>query len=137
MWNLRLSMILYGAIQMAEGIVMWLDPARVASLLGLGGFGSLYTDAMSFVSYIFALMGATLIAGGFVFIVGSVNPRKNINVVRFAVLWSGLTLAGEIYSMVKGYVTFGTIWSNFVITAVFLLAFLVFFPWPWKRESYK
>ena len=64
-------------------------------------------------------------------------PVKNINVVRFAVLWNGLTLAGEIYSMVKGYVTFGTIWSNFVITAVFLLAFILFYPWPWKRESYK
>ena len=107
MWNLRLSMILYGAIQMAEGIVMWLDPARVANLLGFGGV-SLALDATNFVSYIFALAGAALIAGGFVFIVGSVSPVKNINVVRFAVLWNGLTLAGEIYSMVKGYVTFGT-----------------------------
>jgi len=138
MWNLRISMILYAAILMAEGIVMWLDPPRVAGLLGFNIFDSMAgLDAMNFVSYIFALMGAALIAGGFVFIVGSVNPNKNVNVVRFAILWSALTLAGEIYSMIKGYVTFGSIWSNFVITAIFLLAFLVFFPWPWRRESYR
>jgi len=138
MWNLRLSMILYAAILMAEGIVMWLDPAEVAKVLGFNIFDSMAgLDATNFVSYIFSLMGAALIAGGFVFIVGSVNPKKNVNVVRFAILWSALTLAGEIYSMIKGYVTFGSIWSNFVITAIFLMAFLIFFPWPWRRESYR
>ena len=112
MWNLRISMILYAAILMAEGIVMWLDPAGVAKLLGFNIFDSMAgLDATNFVSYIFSLMGAALIAGGFVFIVGSVNPKKNVNVVRFAILWSALTLAGEIYSIVKGYVTFGSIWS--------------------------
>jgi len=136
MWNLRLSMILYGAIQMAEGIVMWLMPGRVYEYVG---FKDLYVSAAitDFVSYLLAVTGAALIAGGFLFILGSFNPLKNVNAVRFAILWTALALAGQIYSIMKEYVTFGAIWWNLVVTAIFLLAFLIFFPWPWRRESYK
>ena len=136
MWNLRLSMILYGAIQMAEGIVMWLMPGRVYEYVG---FKDLYISATitDFVSYLLAVTGAALIAGGFLFILGSFNPLKNVNAVRFAILWTALALVGQIYSIMKGYVTFGAIWWNLVVTAIFMLAFLIFFPWPWRRESYK
>ena len=136
MWNLRISMILFGAIQMAEGLVMWLLPDRVYEYIG---FGDLYiaTDVSGFISYIMAITGAALIAGGCLFLIGSFNPMKNVNAVRFAILWSALTLAGLLYSIMKGYVTFGQIWWNLVVTAIFLLAFLIFFPWPWRRESYK
>ena len=136
MWNLRLSMILYGAIQMAEGIVMFLWPDRVASLLNFS-FVNVSALSTDFISYIFALTGAALIAGGFLFIVSSVNPLKNINAIRFAVLWTGLALFGQIYAITKGYVTFGDIWSNLIVTAIFLFAFLLFCPWPWHRKSYK
>jgi hypothetical protein len=136
MWNLKLSMILYGAIQMAEGLVMWLMPGRVYEYVGFKDFyiGPVISD---FVSYILAVTGAALIAGGFLFLIGSFNPMKNVNTVRFAILWSALALAGQIYAIIKEYVTFGAVWSNLVMTAVFLVAFLLFFPWPWRRESYK
>jgi len=136
MWNLRLSMILYGAIQMAEGIVMWLMPGRVYEYVG---FKDLYISAVitDFVSYLLAVTGAALIAGGFLFLLGSFNPLKNVNAVRFAILWTALALVGQIYSIMKEYVTFGAIWWNLVVTAIFLLAFLLFFPWPWRRESYR
>ena len=136
MWNLRLSMILYGAIQMAEGLVMWIMPGRVYEYVG---FKDLYISAVitDFVSYLLAVTGAALIAGGFLFILGSFNPLKNVNAVRFAILWTALALAGQGYSIMKGYVTFGAIWWNLVVTAIFLLGFLFFFPWPWRRESYK
>jgi hypothetical protein len=136
MWNLRLSMILYGAIQMTEGIVMWIMPGRVYEYVG---FKDLYISSAitDFVSYLLAVTGAALIAGGFLFIIGGINPARNVNAVRFAILWSALTLVGQGYSIMKDYVTFGNIWWNLVVTALFLLGFIVFFPWPWRRESYK
>jgi hypothetical protein len=129
-------MILYGAIQMAEGIVMWIMPNRIYEYVGFKDI-SISFDAANFISYILAVSGAALIAGGFLFIVASVNPVKNINAVRFAILWSGLTLAGQIYAIMKEYVTWGNIWWNLVVTALFLVGFLVFYPWPWRRESYR
>ncbi|RJO62581.1 MAG: hypothetical protein C4542_03090 [Dehalococcoidia bacterium] len=134
-------MILYGAIQMAEGLVMWLMPDRIYGYIGFDKFPTEFPTYMSvatdFVAYILAITGATLIAGGFFFIIGSFNPVKNVNAVRFAILWSALTLVGQIYTIVKGYVTFGAIWWNLLVTALFLIGFLLFFPWPWRRESYK
>jgi len=137
MWNLRLSMILYGAIQMAEGIVMWVMPDRIYGYIGFEDFPTQMPVATNFVSYILAITGAALIAGGFLFILGSFNPVKNINAIRFAILWTALALAGQIYSIMKEYVTFGAIWWNLLVTALFLIGFLLFFPWPWRRESYK
>jgi hypothetical protein len=136
MWNLRISMILFGAIQMAEGLVMWILPGRVYEYVG---FGDLYiaSDVSNFIAYIMAIAGAALISGGCLFLIGSFNPMKNVNAVRFAILWSALILAGQIYSIAKDYVTFGHIWWNLVVTAIFLLAFFIFFPWPWRRQSYK
>ncbi len=135
MWNLRISMILFGAIQMAEGLIMWVAPSYVINTIGFEI--NLSTDATGFVSYIMAIAGAALIAGGCLFLIGSFNPMKNVNAVRFAILWSALTLAGQIYSIAKDYVSFGHIWWNLVVTAIFLLAFFIFFPWPWRRQSYK
>jgi len=137
MWNLRLSMILYGAIQMAEGLVMWLMPDRIYGYIGFQDFPTYMPIATNFVAYMLAVTGAALIAGGFFFIIGSFNPLKNVNAVRFAILWSALTLAGQIYAIIKEYVTFGAIWWNLLVTALFLIGFLFFFPWPWRRESYK
>ena len=76
MWKLRLSMVLYGAIQMAEGIVMWIMPDRIYSYLGFQDFPTNIPFATDFVAYILAITGAALIAGGFLFIIGSVNPLR-------------------------------------------------------------
>jgi hypothetical protein len=135
MWNLRISMILFGAIQAAEGLIMWIAPQYVIDTIGFDIY--LNTDATGFVSYIMAIAGAALIAGGCLFLIGSFNPMKNVNAVRFAILWSALILAGQIYSIAKDYVTFGHIWWNLIVTAIFLVAFFIFFPWPWRRQSYK
>jgi hypothetical protein len=135
MWNLRISMILFGAIQVAEGLIMWIAPQYVIDTIGFDIY--LSTAATGLVSYIMAIAGAALISGGCLFLLGSFNPMKNVNAVRFAILWSALTLAGQIYAIMKDYVTFGHIWWNLIVTAIFLVAFFIFFPWPWRRESYK
>jgi hypothetical protein len=135
MWNLRISMILFGAIQVAEGLIMWIAPQYVIDTIGFDIY--LSTAATGLVSYIMAIAGAALISGGCLFLLGSFNPMKNVNAVRFAILWSALTLAGQIYAIMKDYVTFGHIWWNLIVTAIFLVAFFIFFPWPWRRQSYK
>jgi hypothetical protein len=135
MWNLRISMILFGAIQVAEGLLMWVAPQYVIDTIGFDIY--LSNTATGLVSYIMVIAGAALISGGCLFLLGSFNPMKNVNAVRFAILWSALTLAGQIYAIMKDYVTFGHIWWNLIVTAIFLVAFFIFFPWPWRRESYK
>ncbi|MCL2679560.1 MAG: hypothetical protein FWF18_04680 [Dehalococcoidia bacterium] len=142
MKNLRIAMILFGAIQIAEGAVALFAPAMAAGYLGIEDFDLLHPvmiarDLTNFAAYIMAFLGATLISAGFLFIIGGLNPYRNVNAVRFAILWSGLSLVAQIYSIVNGYTTFGTIWLAMVITIVFLIAFILFFPWPFNRDSYR
>jgi hypothetical protein len=138
MGNLRVAMMLFGAIQIAEGAVMWLLPEQVVTTyFKIEDFNLIISSESNFLAYILAMTGAALISAGFLFIIGGFSPYKNVNAVRFAVLWSALALAAQIYAIAKEYTTFGEVWLPLVITAIFLLAFIIFFPWPWRRESYR
>jgi hypothetical protein len=138
MLNLRISMIVYGLINMAEGIVMWLygvDPASIAGYLGFPDLNlTISGDFANFVAYILAVAGAAFIAAGFSFIWGAISPVKNLTVVRLIILWTGLTLAAMIYALIKGFVTFGNTWFSIILSAIFLVAFVFFYPWPWRKE---
>jgi len=133
MLNLRLSMIIYGLINMAEGIVMWLNPERVAGYLGFSDLtiNGAFSD---YVSYILAVAGAAFVAAGFIFIWGAISPVKNLTVVRLIILWTGLTLAAMLYALTKGFVTFGNSWFSIILSAIFLVVFILFYPWPWRKE---
>jgi peptidoglycan/LPS O-acetylase OafA/YrhL len=135
MRNLRIAMILYGAIQISEGFLMWLVPNNIPSYIGFDE-PFLSADASSIIYYILAIAGAAFITGGCLFIMGSFNnPWRNPTPVRLAVLWSALMLFGQIYAVTRGYVGFGHVWFNVIITIIFLIAFLVFYPWPFNRKS--
>jgi hypothetical protein len=135
---LRLFMMLFGAIQMAEGAVMWLLPDQVVSTyFKVADFTPGFSSESNFLSYILAMTGAALISAGFLFVIGGFNPQRNVNAVRFAILWSGLAVAAQAYSISKEYTTFGEIWLPLAITAIFLVGFIIFYPWPFNRQSYK
>ncbi|MCL2615984.1 MAG: hypothetical protein FWD30_04200 [Dehalococcoidia bacterium] len=138
MRNLRIAMILYGAIQIAEGFVMWLMPDKFPSFIGFNEQMFMSTDARGFLNFMLILAGVAFIAGGFIIIAGSFNnPWRNANPVRFAILWSALMFVGQIHALIKGSVSFGQIWFVLIITAIFLAAFLIFYPWPFNRKSFR
>lgn len=135
MRNLRLTMILYGAIQIAEGFVMWLLSSNIPSYLGYDK-PFLSTDASNIIAYVAVIAGAAFIVGGCLFIMGSFsNPWRNPTPVRLAILWSALMLTGQIYTLTKGYVEFKHTWASLIITLIFLIALIIFYPWPFNRRS--
>jgi hypothetical protein len=115
---------------------MWLRPNLVSSYIGFND-PFLSRDATSILYYVLALAGAAFIAGGFLFIMGSFNPARNVTPVRIAILWSTLMLVGQIYTLIKSYVEFTHVFFNMIITVIFLIGFLVFYPWPFNRKSYR
>jgi hypothetical protein len=132
MWKLRFSMIIYGALQIVVGIFMALRPDRIYS--AFSDFPPYSTGAINFASYILGIAGAIFVAGGLMIIIGSINPARNAYAVRFAILWSVLILAMQIYALIKEYVTFWNIWWILIVVAFFLLFFIASYPWPWRRE---
>ena len=128
MSNLKAAMIIYGAINIAEGIVMWFGQATIVNtMFNVSYIASQY----HFIGYVFTMLGAASISAGLLMIVAGLNPLPNINAVRFAILWSALFLIGQVYSIGAGYVS----WSHVglvaavIINLVILLALAVFYPW--------
>jgi hypothetical protein len=116
--NLKASLFLYSGLNVLMGVAL-LFPEGTAEFLGISAPGS---------GFIFSLLGAAYIAVAYVFMVAGFNPLLNVTVLRFAVIWSALMLLASVYSILADYVTWGHVWFAVVIHAIFLLAFLVFYP---------
>lgn len=121
MLNLKVALVLYGAIHIVQGLFLIIDPNRMVSLSGFSGVAD-------FGPYFLALLGSTFIAAAIWFIVAGLDPLPNITGVKFAILWSVLLLVVQLYSLTQG-VDFSQIWPGIAVTAVFAVAFLFFYPY--------
>ena len=120
--NLRVALIIYGAIHIVQGFALIVAPDRVARLSNFG-------ELAGYTPYLMALLGGTFIAAAFLFIFTGLNPLRNISGVAFAVLWSVLLLVIQLYSLGKDYLDLGQAWPEITLAAVFVVAFLVFYPY--------
>ena len=65
-----------------------------------------------------------------VFIIAAArDPLRHISWVKFAILASALLLVIDLYSAIQGYVTFSQEIMGIIMQAIFLAAFLAFYPW--------
>ena len=126
MRNLKAALVPFGAIHMAQGLFLIIKPDRIAELMEFVEPSGTLPD---YVLYIMALLGIAFIAAGVWFIIAGLDPLQNINGVRLAILWAGLLLAIQLYTVARGYVTFGETWTEIALTAIFTVAFLFFYPY--------
>jgi len=118
--NLKIALIIYGAIHIVYGIIMLVLPDRITEFSGF--------EAVVSAEYFLALLGGAFIAVGVWFIMTALNIVKNAAGVRFAVLWSAIMLVTPLFSLWLDYIDFGHIWFLVVINAIFCGAFLLFYP---------
>ena len=119
--NLKIALVIYGAIYITQGIILLIAPDRMADLYGFGAVN----DQMS---YLMAITGSAFIAAGVWFAMTFLDPIRNINSVRFAILWASLLFITPLYALWQGYVEADHIWFGVVLNAIFAIAFLVFYP---------
>ncbi len=119
--NLKVALIIYGAIHIVQGIILLVAPERMTELAEFDTLGSS--------EYFLAIIGGTFIAAGVWFTMSGMNPLQNINGIRFAILWAGLLLVIPLFTLGYSYVNFGHIWFMVVQNAVFAVAFLIFYPY--------
>ncbi len=118
--NLKIALILYGAIHIVWGIMMLAVPDRMTEFSG-------FEIAVS-AEYFMALLGAAFIAAGVWFIMTALDIVQNAGGVRFAVLWSAIMLITPLFTLWVDYIDFGHIWFIVVLNAIFCGAFLLFYP---------
>ena len=119
MRNINATLIICGAIYIAQGFIFLVAPDRIVSLYGLEALN----DSMAF---LMTIIGSAVAAG--VWIMTILNPIRNINAIKFAILWCSLFVISPLYGLWQGYVDFNQIWLGMVINAVFVAALLIFYP---------
>ena len=119
--NLKVALVIYGAIHIVQGIFLVVAPGRSVVFFDF--------ELLDNLLYFLHIIGATFIAAGVWFAMTGLDPLKNINGVRFAVLWAGLLLVVQLYSVATGSIEFGQIWPGVVLNAIFTGAFLIFYPY--------
>ena len=118
--NLKIALIIYGAIYAAYGIIMLVIPDRMTEFSGF--------ETMASAEYFLVLLGGASIAAGVWFIMSGLNLAANASTAKFAVLWSAIMLIAPLFSLWLDYIDFGHIWFLVVINAIFCGAFLLFYP---------
>ena len=118
--NLKIALIIYGAIHIVWGAMMLFAPDRMTKFSGF--------EIANSAEYFLALLGAAFIAAGVWFIMTALNIVANAAGVRFAVLWSAIMLITPLFTLWLDFIDFGHIWFIVAINAVFCGAFLFFYP---------
>jgi hypothetical protein len=119
--NLKIALVIYGALYIAQGIILLVAPERMADLYGFGTVNNT-------MAYLMSITGAAFITAGVWFAMTFLDPVRNINSVRFAVLWAGLMFIVPLYALWQGYIEVGQIWLGLIINGIFTAAFLIYYP---------
>lgn len=120
--NLKVALVIYGAIYIAQGIVFLVAPQWAAERAG-------FEELASYVPYFLGIIGGAYIAAGVWFAMTVLDPIQNINGVRFALLWAGLLLIIPLFALGQGYVETSQIIFGVILNAIFVAALLIFYPY--------
>lgn len=126
---LKVTMIVWAVFHIILGLAFIFIPQRLGEMFGYTTEGPEYM--LSFL----ASLGVAMIAPAVFVIVAARDPIRHILWVKFAILCAILHLVIELYSVIQGYVTFGQAATAIISPAVFIAAFLVFYPYKAAKEG--
>jgi hypothetical protein len=126
---LKVTMIVWGVLHILMGLAFIFIPQQLGQMFGYAAEGPEYI--LSFL----ASLGVGMLVPGIFVMVAARDPIKHIWWVKFAILTAVLTLVVELYSIIIGYVTFNQASQGIILPAVFIVAFLIFYPWRGPREA--
>jgi hypothetical protein len=123
---LKVILIIFGALSAVSGLMHIFAPDMLKAMIGLGEMPEACKPALlSMVS-----VGVSFVAAGvYLIIAGTKDILRHIYWVQFALLWAILSVAGDVYSALMGYVTFNQVMPMVILDAVFFILFLIFYPY--------
>ena len=126
--SLKTTMIVWSILGILFGLGYIFAPRELGDMLG-------YAEGPAYIAAFLAALGSCYIAVSVFVIIAARDPLRNILWVKFAILFSALGLVTELYSVIREYVYFSQAAMGIILWAVFLVAFLIFYPWRAVREG--
>jgi len=123
---LRVVLIVYGAVLLLMGLGGIILPEQVSGMFGVEE----YNDNMIYMTMAVSVFS---LAAGIWIIVAARDVLRNIIWVKFSVTMAGLSAVLLVYSSIKGYIDFGQVLPAIILWAIFIVLFLVFYPWRAAR----
>jgi energy-converting hydrogenase Eha subunit C len=120
--GLKVVMIVWGVVGALFGLGFVFAPEQLCSILG-------YEKGPAYVPYLMALVGIACFVGSLFVIIAARDPLKHIMWVQLAIVWSLLNGIAGLYFIVKGNVNFSQAGMGPIMDVVFIVAFLIFYPW--------
>jgi hypothetical protein len=120
--GLKIVMIIWAAIAILMGLAFVFFPTQLGEMGG-------YEKGPAWSPYLHAMLGIAFIAIGAFVIVAARDPLRNIMWVQLVITLAILMVAVEVYSLIRGFVTFEQVGMSIIIDAVFAVAFLALYPW--------
>jgi len=129
---LKVILIVYGAIAVVMGVLHIFVPDMLKAMMGLEEMPEACMSAL----YAMAMVGVSFVAGGvYLIVAGTRDILRHIYWVQFALLWAILAVAGAVYSVLMGYVTFNQVMMPVIVDGVFFILLMAFYPWG-RTEEY-
>jgi hypothetical protein len=123
---LKVILIVFGALSALSGLMHIFAPEMLKAMIGLGEMPEACKPAMLSMT----MQGVSFVAAGvYLIIAGAKDILRNILWVQFALLWAILSVAGEVYSALVGYVAFNQVMPMIILDAVFFILLLIFYPY--------
>ena len=123
---LKVIMIIFGALSAVSGLMHIFAPDMLKAMIGLGDMPEACKPAMMSM----VMVGVSFVAAGvYLIIAGTKDIIRHIYWVQFALLWAILAVAGEVYSVIMGYVAFNQVMPMVILDSVFFILLLIFYPW--------
>jgi len=123
---LKVILIVFGALSALSGLMHIFAPEMLKAMIGLGEMPEACKPALLSMT----MVGVAFVAGGvYLIIAGTKDILRHIYWVQFALLWAILAVAGAVYSVLMGYVTFDQVMMPVIMDSVFFILLMVFYPW--------
>jgi hypothetical protein len=121
---LKVTMYVIGVVGALFGLAFIFASKPLGEMMGFETSG-----ASGYLQYFTTSLGGLFVVGSVFIIIAARDPLRHILWVKYAIAWSLVGLALDLYSAILGYVTFSEAMGGIIIGAVFAAALLIFYPW--------
>jgi hypothetical protein len=120
--GLKIAMIVWAVIGILYSLMFLFIPETLYPRLGL-------ENAPASVPFFLAMLGNAYLVPSVFVILAARDPLKHILWVQLAIAWSILDLVAQLFYLIRGNINFGQAGPGMILDIVFVVAFLVLYPW--------
>jgi peptidoglycan/LPS O-acetylase OafA/YrhL len=125
---LKVVLIVYGAVLLLMGLVGIILPEQISEMFGV-------EEVNDNIIYLAMAVSVFSLAVGIWILIAARDLLRNIIWVKFSITVAAFSAVLLAYSSIKGYVEFIQVLPAIILWIIFIVLFLVFYPWREARAG--